>query len=158
MGMTKLHRKIRLERDAYSESNNPCSITICTQNRRRIFNDKSFATYCIELIKELSIKRSFRLFAYCFMPDHIHLLLQGNGTYSIIDLIREFKSKSTIQSREFGLSGKIYQTSFYDHFLRKDEDIEKHTRYILENPVRKGIVKSMAEYSFSGSEVFDFKR
>lgn len=150
----KFHKKIRLPFEAYCETSLPCGITICANNRRNLFKNKDFTDYCIDLLKEICREKEFRLFAYCFMPDHIHILIQGLGKQSIIDLVREFKSRSTIGSRKYGFEGKIYQTSFYDHFLQKDDDIEKQAHYILENPVRKGLVDSMIKYTFLGSEVF----
>ena len=40
---------------------------------------------------------------------------------------------------------------FYDHVIRKSEDIVVQVRYILDNPVRKGLVSSWEEYPFKGS-------
>jgi len=39
----------------------------------------------------------------------------------------------------------------YDHVLRKEESIEGVARYILDNPVRKGLVSDYKEYPFSWS-------
>jgi hypothetical protein len=40
--------------------------------------------------------------------------------------------------------------------LRKEEDIKKHVMYILNNPVRKGIVENWKNYPYKGSTKFDF--
>ena len=150
----KYHKKIRLKKETYREQL-PCSLTICTDKRKEIFENKELASYCTELIKSLCEEHEFIIYAYCFMPDHLHLLIRRGGDLSIIELIQRFKSISTLKSYEYGFAGKIYQTSFYDHFLRKEEDIEKHVRYILENPIRKGMANSISEYPFQGSLVFD---
>jgi REP element-mobilizing transposase RayT len=44
-----------------------------------------------------------------------------------------------------------WQKDFYDHVIRKDEDIAIQVRYILDNPVRRGLVSSWQEYQFRGS-------
>ena len=51
----------------------------------------------------------------------------------------------------------LWHLSYNDHILRKDEDIRKAARYILENPVRKGLTKNYLDYPYSGSEVFDIR-
>ena len=48
-------------------------------------------------------------------------------------------------------SGIKWQKDFYDHVIRTKKDIAVQVRYILDNPVRKGLVSSRQEYSFKGS-------
>jgi len=155
--LLKYPKRIRLPLAAYRELVNPCAITICTHEKSPIFQNLKFGLFCIDLLKQLCNEGQFKIFAYCFMADHIHLLIQGDGSTSIIDLMRKFKSISTLKSREFGFSGRIYQPRFYDHFLKGEDDIEKHTRYILENPIRKGMVKRIQDYPLLGSLVFNLK-
>ncbi len=51
---------------------------------------------------------------------------------------------------------ELWQINYYDHVLRSDEATEKVARYILENPVRKGLVEDFRNYPFSWCQVFDF--
>jgi len=55
----------------------------------------------------------------------------------------------------FGIKGKFWQTSFYDHFLRKEEAGKDVIMYVLNNTVRKGLVSEWREYPYSGSLVYD---
>lgn len=95
---------------------------------------------------------------YLFMPDHCHLLIEGKSDNS--DLWRcvvDFKRKSG-----FWLSQNQYpqewQKDFYDHILRKEEDLEKQVRYILGNPLRKGLVEDWNAYPYKGSTLYDFNK
>ncbi len=45
----------------------------------------------------------------------------------------------------------LWQKSYYDHVIRREEDIAVVARYIIGNPVRARLVKSATEYPFSGS-------
>ena len=47
--------------------------------------------------------------------------------------------------------GVRWQKDFYDHVIRTHEDIAAQVRYILDNPVRKGLVSSWEDYPFKGS-------
>jgi len=44
-----------------------------------------------------------------------------------------------------------WQKDFYDHVIRRHEDLSTQARYILDNPVRKGFISSWQEYPFIGS-------
>ena len=44
-----------------------------------------------------------------------------------------------------------WQKDFYDHVMRKHEDIVTQVKYVLDNPVRKGFVSTWEEYPFKGS-------
>jgi putative transposase len=43
-------------------------------------------------------------------------------------------------------TGKLWQRGFYDHALRKDEDVLKLARYIVANPIRAGIINKIGDY------------
>jgi REP element-mobilizing transposase RayT len=89
------------------------------------------------------------------MPDHCHILLQGKSDHAdTLEALRNFKQKSGywFSKNHHGIE---WQKSFYDHILRTDEETDKHMRYILENPIRKEIIKDWKEYPWKGSMVFD---
>ena len=44
-----------------------------------------------------------------------------------------------------------WQKDFYDHIIRKEEDLAVQARYVLDNPVRKGLVPSWREYPYKGA-------
>jgi REP element-mobilizing transposase RayT len=43
----------------------------------------------------------------------------------------------------------FWQSNFYDHVIRKDESLLEICLYILNNPVRKGMVSNWGEYPYS---------
>jgi len=46
-----------------------------------------------------------------------------------------------------------WQKDFYDHIVRSNEAIEKHIQYILNNPVRMGLVGNWKDHPFKGSTI-----
>ena len=83
------------------------------------------------------------------MPDHVHLLLAGRERSSLQDFARYFKQLSGYKfKREH--SASLWQVSYYDHVLRREEDAGQIAAYIWDNPVRAGMVESRFEYPFSG--------
>ena len=91
------------------------------------------------------------------MPDHLHLLVEGEEpTSDFKKFISLFKQVSGFYySKTFGK--RLWQINYYEHILRKEEVTESIARYILENPIRKRLVEDFKEYPFLGSFVFDIK-
>jgi len=85
------------------------------------------------------------------MPDHVHLLLQDQ---EVVGLIRLFKGRMTPRARSIEPKRQLWQRSFFDHALRKEESLSEIACYIWENPVRAEIVEEPQEYPWSGSEVW----
>jgi putative transposase len=49
-------------------------------------------------------------------------------------------------NRYLGRSGSIWQDGYHDHALRREENIREVARYIVANPLRAGLVKSVRQY------------
>jgi len=125
------------------------SITICTHNDTPIFTDEQVVKLVLESVYSVCSKEQFRVLAYCFMPDHLHLLLMGEEKSDLVKTMKAFKQISSYRFRKsHGIP--LWQRGYYDHILRKGEDLEIVANYIWANPVRKGLAESIVDYPFSG--------
>ena len=81
-------------------------------------------------------------------PNQMHLQVSPiHG--DLVDQINRWKSYTTNLLQKSGLEGPCWQRGFYDHALRKDEDIVTVAEYIVNNPVRSKIVENWIDYPFS---------
>ena len=129
------------------------SITILTKDRFARFKEVDVVSHLIDILAETAGSGNFNVLAYCFMPDHLHLLVSGKDNQSNLKkFISLFKQRSGYWFKK-RYDENLWHISYYDHTLRKEEDIEKVALYILQNPVRKGLVSDFREYTFSGSFV-----
>jgi REP element-mobilizing transposase RayT len=72
-----LRRKcIRLEPSAYRESGRVFFVTVAISHHPPVFADRSFALECIELLQQVTGQRQVKVFAFCLMPDHAHILVE----------------------------------------------------------------------------------
>jgi putative transposase len=128
-------------------------LTICTYDRDPVFSRTDFATTATEHLRQCAEQSHFAVIAYCFMPDHLHVLCAGeNDEADFREFVRVFKQKSAYYAKlELGIT--LWQRSFYEHVLRNDESTELAARYLLANPVRAGLVESPEEYPYLGSFV-----
>jgi putative transposase len=126
-------------------------LTFCTHNRDRIFISKEPVDIVREQILCAADEEQFAIVVYCFMPDHIHLLAEGESeTADGRRLIARAKQFSGFYySKRF--RKPLWQRYGYERVLRTEEDTLGVAKYILENPVRGGLVQSPQDYEFSGS-------
>ncbi len=144
----KRRKKIRLPRQTYSKPNLIFSVTICTKDRRPVFLNEEWANKTTEALKSGPFGKYTQCYAYCLMPDHLHLQISPRDG-NLIDLISGWKSYTANFLRKSGLKGSCWQRGFYDHVLRKDEDVRTVAEYIINNPVRSKVVDKWDQYPFS---------
>ena len=124
-------------------------ITILTKDHGMYFKKAEVVDNLANILLESAKSEKFKIFAYCFMPDHLHLLVVGEDDKSDLKkFISLFKQKSGYWFKKSN-NENLWHTSYYDHILRKEESIEQVADYILGNPLRKGLVSDFREYPFS---------
>ena len=119
-------------------------VVLSTRDRFRAFEQETVVTSCLKSLRRSAEVYGFSLITYCFMPDHLHLLIVGDGAASLVRFVQHFKQATAYSY------ARLWQRSFYDHVLRKEESVEDVALYILNNPVAGGLVANMSEYPFSG--------
>lgn len=137
--------------DGFSYLGRSCySITTCTAQRRQVFRDSSLVALVLSYLRDTATREQFALLAYCFMPDHVHLLVVGLTTSA--DLRRfmmTFKQRAGfVVAKRYGI--KLWQEGYHDHVLRRDESLVRLVKYVLENPIRAGLAETVESYPFSG--------
>ena len=131
-------------------------LTQCAHGRAKLFVSPDVVSGILLQIRLSGSRLGVAILAYCFMPDHLHLLVEGTSVTS------DFLAFSAAAKQRSGLwyaeacGRRLWQRGFYDRVLRAEEDTMGVCRYIWHNPVRAGLVESPADYAFSGSDVFPF--
>jgi putative transposase len=129
------------------------SATICTHLRKRAFENGDTVELALVTIRQCASTFAFAIYAYCFMPDHLHLVLAA--THEGADFQRFMANwKQRVGYHYKQRTGEcLWQESYFDHVLRDDEETDRAMRYVLENPVRKGLVTRFEDYPYAGSDV-----
>ena len=82
---------------------------------------------------------------------HVHLVLaplyDGDGFYCIAEITQGIKSSSAHKiNRLPDREGQVWQRESFDRALRREEKIQEKVDYIIQNPVRAGLVNSASKY------------
>ncbi len=144
-------KKIRLPLDIYRRGH-IFFLTITTHARWTWFEKfPDLAETAVNTLVTTCRQRHSSLYAWCVMPNHVHILVCDDD---IVALVRLFKGRMTPSARALLPSRTLWQRSFFDHALRREESLLDVAGYIFENPVRSDLVDGPNEYPFTGSEVW----
>lgn len=130
-----------LRRGRYSEPGRIYLITTATLNRESVFRELSNARHLIRTLKTEASAYQVQTLAYVVMPDHLHWLMQLNDQESLSRVVGRVKRVSAAYCGR-----RIWQSGFHDRAARKEENIKAMARYVIANPVRAGLVESVADY------------
>jgi len=105
----------------------------------------------LDILEDTAEQDGFLVWAYCFMPDHLHLLVEGrDSNANMRHFVRLFKQRTGYWFKSTH-GAQLWTRNYYEHVLRNDEATRAVARYIFQNPVRKGTVKDWNSYPYSGS-------
>jgi REP element-mobilizing transposase RayT len=104
-------------------------------------------------------EKRIRMHAFTVMPNHVHLLFtplrdpEGNH-YPLATIMSGIKGSSAHRiNKHLARRGTVWQDESFDHILRHEESFDDKVLYILNNPVRAGIVNHWQEYRWSWVEL-----
>jgi len=127
-------------------------LTFCCHSKQRAFANEVAVDLVLSQIRRAASDEQFVIPAYCFMPDHAHFLVEALSDNSNgLKFIARAKQFSGFYYKQ-RYQRALWQRYGYEHVLRDDEDTRAVARYIFENPVRAGLVRSAEDYRFLGSD------
>ena len=97
----------------------------------------------------------YRLRVALVMPDHVHVILTPrvdearDAIVSLVEIMKAIKGASAREiNRQSGDHGAVWQEESFDRIVRSSESLDAKVAYILENPVRRGLVTDWRQYKW----------
>jgi len=83
----------------------------------------------------------YDLFAWCVMPNHVHVVVRPYQGHSLSEIMHSWKSfTAKAANRILGRSGPFWQAESYDRLLRNEAELERAIAYVIANPRTAGLV------------------
>lgn len=83
------------------------------------------------------------------MPDHLHVLVELGTGETLSELMKRVKAVTAGAVNHPSMRrGPIWAPGFHDRALRKEEDAVAVARYMIANPLRAGLVRSVGDYPY----------
>ena len=126
----------------------------------RWLQDANIAHTVANEIQDLDRDR-YQLIAYCIMPNHVHILIQScmrepanhlgqSAKYPVTETLRLLKGRTArFCNLELKRNGGFWQHESYDHVVRDEQELEQTILYILNNPVKAGLVTEWRDWKFT---------
>lgn len=82
----------------------------------------------------------YDLFAWCIMPNHVHLVIQPRAGFHLDVILHSIKSFSANEiNRVLGCSGPVWMKESFDHLIRSEASFRRHLEYVRTNPMKAGL-------------------
>jgi REP element-mobilizing transposase RayT len=95
------------------------------------------------------------------MPDHVHLIFtplvdeQAMEVSSLAEIMGAIKGASAHKvNKAIGRKGRVWQPESFDHVVRSSEGLDAKIQYLLDNPVRRGLVAEWTDYPWLWKKEF----
>lgn len=130
-----------------------------TENGPAWLKEKEIAQIVLESLHFFD-KKEYDLYAYCIMPNHVHVVFKVNGReldqaktthiYPATNIIGRLKSYTALNcNKVLGRTGPFWQAESYDRVIRDSDELENTIAYTLNNPVKAGLVKNWTDWPYT---------
>jgi REP element-mobilizing transposase RayT len=127
------------------------AFTLCLKDSDVALNKPEIVDIFTDMLSRAARKASCMVPVYCYMPNHQHIIVSGIESDSdVLKTIVSYKQKTGYWMSKHKPETR-WQKDYYDHVIRKDENLSTQVKYILDNPVRGGMVSSWRDYPYKGS-------
>jgi putative transposase len=124
-------------------------VTLCAHHEVPFRVDAVAAMVC-ENVEFYCRKLAYRLYGCTLMPDHLHVLLSpAQSKRPLAYWLDVFKSYTTNRHMKMGYRPPLWQAPGNDHICRTAETAERVLTYIVNNPVRAGLVQSWWDWPWT---------
>lgn len=118
-------------------------------NRQTIFEDEEDAEKFLQTVKDYKNKSGYKIYAYCLMGNHIHLLIKEEKEELGIIMRRIGASYVYWYNWKYNRKGHLFQDRYKSEVVEDEKYLLNVIRYIHQNPLKANIVKDISEYKWS---------
>lgn len=129
----------------------PHHVTQRGNRRQKTFFCEGDYRYYIELISRFASEAGTEVWAYCLMPNHVHLVMVPNCEDGLRAVLGEAHRRYTrhVNFRQ-GWRGHLWQERFHS-FVMDEQYLLATVRYVERNPVVAGLCRNPADWSWSSA-------
>ena len=128
-------------------------ITLPVSSSREVFTTQERVVRVLDVLREACWAHRFDVYAYCFLPDRLVLIVRGRTDESDMRLfLREFREKSSA-ALSIELDHSLWKRTYLERVLRKTEESRRIALDLFQLPVKVGLATDPESYPFQGSFV-----
>jgi len=118
--------------------------------KQTVFLDMADYQIYLKMLAKRKKRFGFKLYSFCLMPNHVHLLMQVEKANVLSSIMRSLNLSYTLYFNfKYQKVGHLWQDRFKSRIIEKNEYLLECMKYIEENPLRASLVKSIDKYNWS---------
>lgn len=119
-------------------------------NKQSIFEEESDYVKMEDILYELKSEMKFEIYVYCFMSNHVHILLKEEKMGDISHIMKRLLTKyARWYNIKYKRSGALIANRYKSQPVEVDEYFLNVVRYIHQNPIKAGMVEQIGDYRWS---------
>ena len=123
-------------------------------NQQQIFEDSEDCEKFLQILKDCKAVSEYKLFAYCLMGNHIHLLIRESKE-PIEQVMKRLATRFVYwYNIKYQRVGHLFQDRFKSEPVEDDAYFMTVIRYIHQNPVKADLCKNVSDYKYSSYNEF----
>jgi len=118
--------------------------------KQKVFLEDADCERYLELLKRYKKRYKFKLYAWCLMPNHTHLILDISKPKELARIMQGLNlAYSRWFNHKYSKVGHLWQGRFKSMIIQKDKYVLDCINYVEMNPLRAGIKLVPLEYLWS---------
>jgi len=132
-------------------ANYPHHIIQRGHNRADVFFDDDDYDFYLQNLRTLKYAFDVKVYAYCLMKNHVHLIINpGDNTSSIGLFMKRLAGRQTRYiNKKYDRSGTLWESRYRSSLIETERYLLACCRYVEMNPVRSKITKTVLQYKWS---------
>jgi putative transposase len=130
---------------------NACYHIITRGNQKQcVFAERQDYEMYLSVIHKYKKRYKFKLFAFCLMPNHVHLIIEVKDPIKLNKIMRGINLSYTLYfNTKYQKVGHLWQDRFKSKVIEKDSYLLECINYIEVNPIRASLISQICEYPWS---------
>lgn len=125
-------------------------VIIRGNQKQKTFNEDVDQLRFLQLVKKYKNKHKARIYAYCLMSNHVHLLIDPDDKYTLKKIMHGIcMSYTKYFNYKYKKCGHLWQGRYKTRVIQKDQYLINCATYIEMNPVRAKICLRPEDYPWS---------
>ncbi|MDP2938263.1 MAG: transposase [Candidatus Omnitrophota bacterium] len=119
------------------------------QKQITFIEEEDFAKY-LDLLRHYKREYGFKLYGYCLMPNHVHLILEVEDGIDLSKIMQGLNQAYTLWfNKKYEKVGHLWQGRYKSMVIQKNKYMLDCLEYVELNPIRANISKSPFDYPWS---------
>ncbi|GAB6159012.1 hypothetical protein JCM39194_22120 [Desulfotomaculum varum] len=126
-------------------------------NKQLIFEEEEDSIKFLQTLGEFKVISGFKIYAYCLMGNHVHLLIKEENEELSLIMRRIGASYVYWYNMKYERCGHLFQDRYKSEAVEDNKYFLTVLRYIHQNPVKAGITKDIDQYKWSSFHEYIYK-